>query len=116
MSIAGINIVAVTGLCRRRATAPTVVAVIKRRRIPSARHRRESSRWRRGLALVGDYAADRPPDMAAMAVRPDSGGGVGGGKNGVGGGSNIYRDNDDHDADADGDRRHRPRGGEVTAR
>ena len=47
--------------------------------------------------------------MAATATRRDGGGGVGGGKNGVSGGSSTDRDNGDHDAD--GDHRRHPRVG-----
>ena len=68
MSIAGINIVVVTGLCCRHATAPTVVAVIKRRRFPSARRRRESSRWRRGLALYFPLHSSYSVAVAISAV------------------------------------------------
>ena len=68
MSIAGINIVVVTGLCCRHATAPTVVAVIKRRRFPSARRRRESSRWRRGLALYFPLHSSYSVAVAISAI------------------------------------------------
>ena len=113
-------------LCRRRSRRNGTVESIHRRcgRWVCRARRRERQcprSVRHDGVVVGDYPADGPPDAAATAVRPDSGDGVGGGKNGVSGGSNIYRDNDDHDAD--GDRRRRPmmtmageRGGEVTAR
>ena len=56
--------------------------------------------------VVDDCASDGPPHLAVMAMRPDGGGGVGGGKNGVSGGSSMDRDNKDHNAD--GNRRCRP--------
>jgi hypothetical protein len=48
MSITGIDIVAIAVLPTAVAAAPAVVATIERRRIPSARQRRESSRRCRG--------------------------------------------------------------------
>ena len=43
--------------------------------------------------IVDDYAADGGPDAAVTAMLPDSSGGVGSGKNGIGGGSSTDRDN-----------------------
>ena len=67
MSIAGIDVVVVSGRRRRGA----VFATIKQRMILSARRRRESSRWRRGLAplhplhsfssVAADATADAVP-------------------------------------------------------
>ena len=73
---------------------------------------------RRDCVVVDNYAADGAPDSAGMTTHSDGCGGVGSGKNGVGGGSNTDRDNGDNDAN--GDRRcrlhprHRSRR-EVTA-
>jgi hypothetical protein len=52
---------------------------------------------RRDGVGVANYAADGPPDLAGMATCSDGCGGVGSGKNGVGGGSSTDRDNDDND-------------------
>ena len=100
-------------LCRRRRRCDGTVESLHCRHgrwvcRDRLRERRCPRSVRHDGVVVGDYAADRPPNKAAMAVRPDSGGGVGGGKNGVGGGSNIYRDNDDHDADAEQKKEKRP--------
>ena len=70
MSITGIDIVAIAILPTAVAAAPAVVATIKWRRIPSARQRRELSRWHRGSAPShpSHSSSSVAADAAAEAV------------------------------------------------
>jgi hypothetical protein len=69
MSITGINIVAIAVLPTAVAATPAVIATIKRRRIPSARRRRELSRRCRGSLLHPSYSSfSVAADAAADAV------------------------------------------------